>query len=61
MAPLLTAVGPGDVTQEKLDQQADIYRGIIDTCLSIDACKSIVMWGFTDLYSYWILKPIQIN
>ena len=47
----------GDVTQGKLNQQADIYRGIIDTCLSIDACKSIVMWGFTDLYSYWNDKP----
>ncbi len=47
----------GDVTQEKLDQQADIYRSIIDTCLSIDACKFIVMWGFTDLYSYWNDNP----
>ena len=47
----------GEVTQEKLDQQADIYRGIIDTCLSIDACKSIVMWGFTDLYSYFNDNP----
>jgi endo-1,4-beta-xylanase len=47
----------GDVTQEKLEQQADIYRAIFDTCLSVDACKSIVMWGFTDRYSYWNDNP----
>jgi hypothetical protein len=36
-----------------LDQQAQAYRDIIDFCLSESNCKALVMWGFTDKYS-WI-------
>ena len=43
----------GEVTQEKLDAQADIYRTIFETCLENNACKVFVMWGFTDRYSYF--------
>ena len=43
----------GEVTQEKLDEQADTYRNILEACLGVDAFKSFVMWGFTDRYSYF--------
>ena len=43
----------GEVTQAKLDEQADTYCNILEACLGIDAFKSFVMWGFTDRYSYF--------
>jgi len=46
-----------EVTQEKLDQQAEIYRDIMEVCLSVDACKTFVMWGFTDLHSHLSDNP----
>jgi endo-1,4-beta-xylanase len=36
-----------------LTQQANIYRDMLEACLSADDCTAFVMWGFTDLYS-WI-------
>ena len=41
-----------EVTQEKLEKQAEIYRDIMEICLSVDACTTFVMWGFTDLHSH---------
>jgi len=40
-------------TTEDLTQQANIYRNMLEVCLSADNCTSFVMWGFTDKYS-WI-------
>lgn len=41
-------------TEEKLVQQANIYRDIMNVALGSN-CKAFVMWGFTDKYS-WIPK-----
>jgi endo-1,4-beta-xylanase len=38
---------------EKLIKQAAVYSDMFDVCLSQDACKAFIMWGFTDKYS-WI-------
>jgi endo-1,4-beta-xylanase len=44
---------PMPVTEEKLNAQACIYRAMLNVCLSAPNCKSFVLWGFTDKYS-WI-------
>ena len=41
------------VTERKLQAQADVYKGIVDDCLAVSACKSLTFWGFTDGRS-WI-------
>ena len=41
------------VTDEKLDQQADLYKSITQTCITAAKCMGITTWGFTDIYS-WI-------
>jgi endo-1,4-beta-xylanase len=46
-----------EVTQEKIEKQADIYRDIMEICLSVDACTTFVMWGFTDLHSHLSDNP----
>lgn len=38
---------------EDLVEQAKMYCDIFGACLSAERCKSFVMWGFTDKYS-WI-------
>jgi endo-1,4-beta-xylanase len=40
-------------TTADLTQQANIYRDMLEVCLSAKNCTAFVMWGFTDLYS-WI-------
>jgi len=40
-------------TQEKLDEQARVYRDMLQVCLSADNCTGFVLWGFTDSHS-WI-------
>ena len=40
-------------TAQKLEQQARIYRSIAQNCLAEKACRALLMWGFTDKYS-WI-------
>jgi endo-1,4-beta-xylanase len=42
----------GDVTDGKLQQQAGIYRDMIDLCLDNAACKSFTLWGFNDAQSW---------
>jgi endo-1,4-beta-xylanase len=42
---------PADET--KLVTQANIYHDITQVCLQEDACQALVLWGFTDKYS-WI-------
>jgi endo-1,4-beta-xylanase len=41
------------VTDEKLAAQARLYREVTRACLAVTRCKAIVLWGFTDKYS-WI-------
>jgi endo-1,4-beta-xylanase len=43
----------GVARPEDLQRQAEIYRGIVRTCLDHPACTAIQTWGFTDKYS-WI-------
>ncbi len=40
-------------TQAMLDEQANIYASILDACLLADNCTGLIMWGFTDKYT-WI-------
>lgn len=44
---------PEPVTDEKLAAQAERYRSLAEACLSQEACTALVLWGFTDRYS-WI-------
>lgn len=44
---------PWPVTEAKLAQQAEVYRGVLDTCLAQPACVGFQTWGFTDKHS-WI-------
>lgn len=41
------------VTPAKLQAQADIYRDVLNTCLSASNCHHFTLWGFTDRHS-WI-------
>jgi len=43
----------GQVRNEDLQRQADIYRGVVRACLEHPGCTAIQTWGFTDKYS-WI-------
>ena len=33
-------------------QQAEVYRRIMDICLEQERCKGFQIWGFTDMYSW---------
>lgn len=39
-------------TEEKLEQQAKIYRDILNACMKVKNFKAFTMWGFTDRYSW---------
>lgn len=41
------------VSPEKLRRQAAVYRDVLAACLSVPACVSVTVWGFTDARS-WI-------
>ncbi len=41
------ADAPGD-----LELQADLYRGIVQTCLAVPACRDVTVFGFTDRYAW---------
>lgn len=45
-------------TTEDLQKQADAYRDVADFCLAESACKALLIWGFTDKYS-WIPKEFK--
>lgn len=34
------------------EKQNEIYSGVIKTCMNSKACTALVMWGFTDKYTY---------
>lgn len=40
-------------TAAAMQEQARVYRGALATCRAAPNCKTFVMWGFTDKYS-WI-------
>ncbi|MFZ6030082.1 MAG: endo-1,4-beta-xylanase [Chloroflexota bacterium] len=42
-----------DPTPEDLQEQADTYQKILQTCLALPQCTAFITWGFTDKYS-WI-------
>jgi endo-1,4-beta-xylanase len=39
-------------TQAQLENQARLYGDVFQACVSVSACKAVVMWGFTDLHSW---------
>ncbi len=43
---------PEPITQADLNAQASIYREVADLCLDAPNCTSLIMWGFTDRYSW---------
>jgi endo-1,4-beta-xylanase len=38
--------------EEKLEQQAEIYRGLSSACAKQSACTGVFVWGFTDAHSW---------
>jgi endo-1,4-beta-xylanase len=40
------------VSDDKLAQQAGLYREVCQACLAAPSCKALVLWGFTDKYSW---------
>jgi endo-1,4-beta-xylanase len=47
---------PADV--DKLSRQADVYRALMQSCLSVDRCVSYTVWGFTDAHS-WVPRAFN--
>ena len=43
----------GDVSEQELADQADIYRDLMGVCVREKGCTALVTWGFTDAHS-WI-------
>jgi len=43
---------PTQATAEHLQQQAAIYRGVFETALAAQKCPAVMLWGFTDRYSW---------
>jgi len=43
---------PAKATALHLQQQANVYRSIIEAVLASPRCPAIVLWGFTDRYSW---------
>ena len=43
----------GVAKPDDLQQQAEIYRGVVRACLQSPGCTAIQTWGFTDKWS-WI-------
>jgi endo-1,4-beta-xylanase len=37
---------------ERFARQAEVYRDILRVCLEAPACTALVLWGFTDKYSW---------
>jgi endo-1,4-beta-xylanase len=51
----LDSGGPvaNNASHQDLLRQAEVYRGVVRTCLESPGCTAIQTWGFTDKYS-WI-------
>ena len=41
---------------ERLQTQANVYTGLLKTCLEAENCKNFQTWGLTDKYS-WLPEP----
>jgi endo-1,4-beta-xylanase len=39
-------------SKQELDEQAGVYRDVLDTCLDVSRCTSFTTWGFTDRHSW---------
>ncbi|MEE2040693.1 endo-1,4-beta-xylanase [Nocardiopsis sp. CT-R113] len=39
-------------SQADLERQADDYREVVTTCLEVDGCAGVTVWGVTDAYSW---------
>ncbi|MFD3687760.1 endo-1,4-beta-xylanase [Nocardiopsis sp. NPDC058631] len=39
-------------SQADLERQADDYREVVTTCLEVDGCTGVTVWGVTDAYSW---------
>jgi endo-1,4-beta-xylanase len=35
-----------------LQLQADVYRGVVEACLAVPACRDVTVFGFTDRYAW---------
>lgn len=44
---------PLPASEAERQQQAVDYQTVVDACLAVPACEMVVVWGFTDAYS-WI-------
>jgi endo-1,4-beta-xylanase len=42
--------------EQKLEKQAELYRGIIRACIAVPACTGLTFWGLTDKHS-WLSTP----
>ncbi len=43
---------PLPATAVSLQTQAQNYRDVVDACRQVSACTMVVLWGFTDAYSW---------
>jgi endo-1,4-beta-xylanase len=43
---------PKNATEADFRQQAVIYRGVFEAALAAPNCPAVVLWGFTDRYSW---------
>lgn len=43
---------PANATPRHLRQQAAVYRSVIEEALASPRCPAVVLWGFTDRYSW---------
>jgi endo-1,4-beta-xylanase len=43
---------PKNAARAEFQQQADIYRGVFEAALAAPKCQAVVLWGFTDRYSW---------
>lgn len=43
---------PAKFTAAQLQQQAAVYRHVVETALAARNCPAVMLWGFTDRYSW---------
>jgi len=48
-------------TAQRLAAQANVYRDVANVCLGSPACKALVMWGFTDRYTWIGNMPLPFD
>lgn len=44
---------PAEATEADLARQGDLYRDVVQCALRAESCPAVLLWGFTDRYS-WI-------